>query len=251
MKKILLMALPLMAAGFVSCSDDDEPVKGPEYEVITFSDCEFATGKTNNVVSGGGSYSELGATFAYEEMYTMISGAVVSDLASVPTVKDQTPKALAVALEPTEGDANKFGVLTLYSYVSGDNSEPAFSFADGEEREVVSIDVMNSTEMYQYMTIGWYSYAPMADGDWCVATFTGYDAQGAETGSVDVTLADFRNGQSEVISDWTTVDMTALGKVNKIGMTMKWSDTWSKPSASNYSVCIDNVKMIKAEKTAE
>ena len=50
MKKVWMMALPLMAA-FTACSDDDGP-KGPvvEYEVITFENCEFAEGAKNNVV---------------------------------------------------------------------------------------------------------------------------------------------------------------------------------------------------------
>ncbi|MDE7025333.1 MAG: DUF4465 domain-containing protein [Paramuribaculum sp.] len=250
MKKFAFFALPLLAVGFASCSDDkDEPVApavpATEYEVITFSDCEFPTGKNTNVTTGGGNYTELGGLFQFAEKYTMVSGCVVSDLKVVSDDKDSRPKDFAVALNPSENDDNKFAVVSKYSYLTTEDAEPSFSFENGAEREIASIDVMNSTEMHQYMTIGYYSYAPMTDGDWCKATFTGFDAAGTETGSVEVYLADFRNGASNVMSDWTTVDMKALGKVNKVMVNLTWSESWDKPSSSNYTVCVDNIKMVK------
>lgn len=84
MKKVWMMALPLMAA-FTACSDDDGP-KGPvvEYEVITFENCEFAEGAKNNVVKNAEfSYEDLGAKFVGQDYYSMYGGCVVSGAAKI------------------------------------------------------------------------------------------------------------------------------------------------------------------------
>lgn len=213
------------------------------YEVITFNDCEFPAGKNTNVVSGGGSYTDFNCVFQFAEKYTMVGGCVVSDIHEINDNSDSSPKAYGVALTAEGDDANKFLYVQKYSYLSTPDAAPAFAFADGEERLISSIDVMNSTEMYQYITIGWYSYTPMAAGDWCLLTLTGYNAAGEVTGTVEQYLADFRNGDSMVVDAWTTVDTEALGKVNKVEIAVTWADTWEKTSSSNFSVCLDNIKM--------
>ena len=250
MKKALLFALPLVAASLVSCSDDDDAPVLVNYDVITFSDCEFAAGKTNNVVSNGGSYTDFDCEFKFAEYYTYVGGCVVSDEHSLNEDKDSTPASIGVAIAPsTDADAtpNKFLVVKQPSSLIASKPEaaPEFAFADGEEREVVSIDVMNSSEMYQWMTIGWYSNAPMTDGDWCLLSLTGYDAAGNETGTVTEYLADFRDGNSVVLSEWKTLETIALGKVNKIAVNVTWPDTWDTPYSSPFSVCLDNIKMVQ------
>ena len=244
MKKVLLLALPLMAS-IVSCSDDDGP-SAPVYEVITFESCEFAEGKTNNVSGSTGEYKELDATFAWKDYYTMVGGDVVSSLAMISEAG--TPTATSVALpEGTEhagaDGSDKFLVLLNDNYVK--DFLPEFSFAPGMERQIVSLQIMNSTAMYQYMKYGYYSYAPMAAGDYCDATITGYDAQGNETAAVTVTLADFRDGKEFIMEQWTEIDLTALGAVNKVAFALTWPDSWSKPSPKNYSVCIRQREVLK------
>lgn len=243
----------MLAIGFVSCSDDD-PAKAIEYETITFEDCEFPEGKLTNIVANTtGEYVELGAKFAFKDVYSMDSGDVVSSQAVIS--ESGTPKANAVALpadteHPGADGSDKFVVFNTNSYSALKDFLPEFSFEDGVERQIVSIDLMNSTMMYQYMKFGFYSYTPLADGDWCEVTFTGYDAEGAETGTVTVAVGDYRDGKEYIMDEWTTVDLTPLGKVNKVGVKMTWSDTWTKPSSGNWAVCADNIKMVK-EETAE
>lgn len=256
MKKPLLFVLPMLAIGLVSCSDDD-PAKAIEYETITFEDCEFPEGKLTNIVTSStgstGEYVELGAKFAFKDMYSMDGGDVVSSQAAIS--ESGTPKANAVALpadteHPGADGSDKFVVLNKNSSSLFNDFPPEFSFESGVERQIVSLDLMNSTMMYQYMKYGFYSYAPLAAGDWCEVTFTGYDAEGAETGTVTVAVGDYRDGKEYIMEEWTTVDLTPLGKVNKVAVAMNWSDTWNKPSSGNWAVCADNIKMIK-EETAE
>lgn len=213
------------------------------YSVITFTDCEFPAGKNTNVVTGGGSYTDFNCVFQFAERYTMVGGCVVSDIHDINDNSSSSAKSYGVALAADGDDLNKFVCVTKYSYLSSAEAAPAFAFENGEEREIASIDVMNSSDMYQYMVTGWYSYEPMAAGDWCLLTFTGYDAAGNVTGTVEQYLADFRDGESMVVSEWTTVATDALGKVNKVEVAVTWSDTWDKPSPSNFSVCLDNIKL--------
>ena len=70
------------------------------------------------------------------------------------------------------------------------------------------------------------------DEDWFLLTITGYDSAGAETGSVEFYLADFRfadDADDYIIDEWTWVDMTALGKqVGSLGFA--WSSTDNHPT---------------------
>lgn len=65
------------------------------------------------------------------------------------------------------------------------------------------------------------------DNDWFLLTITGKNAAGVKTGEVNFYLADFRNlnGVADyIISDWTTVDLNALGIVSSIEFTLTSSD---------------------------
>ncbi|MBQ4138770.1 MAG: DUF4465 domain-containing protein, partial [Muribaculaceae bacterium] len=52
----------------------------------------------------------------------------------------------------------------------------------------------------------------------------GVDETGAETGTAEIELCGFHNGQFSGITDWTWFDMSALGQVSGIFFTMDSSD---------------------------
>ena len=52
---------------------------------------------------------------------------------------------------------------------------------------------------------------PFEAGDWFLLEIVGRDVQGAETGRVPFYLADFRDGASVVIDQWTWVPLAGLG----------------------------------------
>ncbi|MBQ4007160.1 MAG: DUF4465 domain-containing protein, partial [Muribaculaceae bacterium] len=52
----------------------------------------------------------------------------------------------------------------------------------------------------------------------------GVDETGAETGTAEIELCGFHNGQFSGITDWTWFDMSALGQVSEIFFTMDSSD---------------------------
>ncbi len=64
---------------------------------------------------------------------------------------------------------------------------------------------------------------PFTDGDWLRLTVTGF-AGGSTTGSTEYYLADFRGGLTFILSDWTFVDLSALGTVDRVEFIVTSSD---------------------------
>jgi outer membrane murein-binding lipoprotein Lpp len=105
-----------------------------------------------------------------------------------------------------------------------------------------------------YVTNNTYAYFSMLTGDWVAKQFNytdhdwfkliveGFDKGGTSTGTVEFYLADFRTPQSPgIITDWTRVDLSSLGGVNKIKFDMKSSDTGAYgPNTPSY-FCFDNL----------
>lgn len=52
---------------------------------------------------------------------------------------------------------------------------------------------------------------PFGNGDWFRLDIIGIDATGSETGRTEFFLADYRNGLTDVVSQWTWVDLAGLG----------------------------------------
>jgi len=81
-------------------------------------------------------------------------------------------------------------------------------------------------------------------GDYFLLTLTGYDAGGLETGSVEVYLADFRDGLETgyILDSWATVDLSPLGSgVAQITFSLESTDTGDFGSNTPSYVAIDNL----------
>ena len=66
---------------------------------------------------------------------------------------------------------------------------------------------------------------PFADGDWFKLNIIGTNGRGEETGQVEFYLADYRDGQSAAVADWTWVDLTPLGEdVSTLGFELSSTD---------------------------
>lgn len=248
MKKIYLLLLPL-AVATAACSDNDEPkpVEEPQ-TVITFEDCAFDTGKTNNLMSTPdgtiADYSEADALFFGTDLYTQIAGAIVSNRKNVSKDGSGLPIDISVSLNGETAGADgsdKYCYMAWHSYTSEKKGiMPEFSFSEGQERELTSLMLMNSTLMSQFMKYGFYSQPGLGDGDYVSIIIKGYDAAGNPTGNVDVVIGDRRDGKQEYIEDWTKIDLSALGSINKIEFDID-THGWNIPTAISWSVCIDNI----------
>ncbi len=81
---------------------------------------------------------------------------------------------------------------------------------------------------------------------------TGYDMDFEETGTVDYTLAEYKNGKLYYVKDWRWVDLTTLGK-NVINVAFSMSSTktnYGYTSTPTY-FCMDDFGGVAPEKDAE
>ena len=77
------------------------------------------------------------------------------------------------------------------------------------------------------------------EDDYFLLTFQGYFGK-AKMGTVEFYLADYRNGKSLVVTNWTYVDLTALGVVDRITCTLTSTDNGDYGMNTPGYFCLDN-----------
>jgi hypothetical protein len=145
---------------------------------------------------------------------------------------------------------NKFAI-----FYPSFGTDPYATLSQGGEFEPRSIAVCNSTYAGLSLKNG-DTYSKKfggktgTDPDWFKVTVTGYDRTSNKTGSVDIYLADFRSADSSkdyILTQWTTFDLTSLGKVFKIALTFSSSDMGTYGINTPTYVCLDNFKYINSQ----
>ncbi len=82
------------------------------------------------------------------------------------------------------------------------------------------------------------------DADWFLLSVIGYDATGSVTDTVKFYLADYRfadNSQDYIIKDWTTLDLTSLGAINKVRFELSSSDNGNYGMNTPAYLALDNI----------
>jgi hypothetical protein len=113
---------------------------------------------------------------------------------------------------------------------SGNNYAIAFSSLSPGFESLATINLAAGQKAYSVdLTNTWYAeqvirngntYGRRFDaGDYFTLTINGYDSAGNLTGRVDVDLADYRNGRSFVLDEWTTISLLGLGDATSIQFT--------------------------------
>ena len=83
------------------------------------------------------------------------------------------------------------------------------------------------------------------DPDWFKLTVIGYNPAGDSVKSVAFYLADYRfsnHSLNYIVSKWTSVDLTPLGKINKLTFRLSSSDNGAWGMNTPGYVCLDNLK---------
>lgn len=92
------------------------------------------------------------------------------------------------------------------------DSRPILFFADGVSRVIKSVWV-NYTTYFMNVALNGNGFSPaLKEGEDCMLTVTGYDLDGAETGSVKMTYAQ----KDHMLSGWTELDLSGLGAVARV-----------------------------------
>ncbi len=144
-------------------------------------------------------------------------------------------------IDPTGGGAEGSG-----------NFAVATSFARGEsvvtlhgDFVIQELSLANTT--YAFLAIrdgndGGGNFVRQFDaGDWFRLEIFGIDSTGGETGRVEFHLADFRDGNSLIVDDWTSVDLTSLGTVRSLEFELSSTDNGDFGMNTPAYFAVDNI----------
>lgn len=137
-------------------------------------------------------------------------------------------RTFAVSYCPT------FGSSGAYMYFRDDNEEHVIDHAYFTNNTYAVLSMENGDSFAKK-----FSYE---DKDWFKLTITGVSASGETTGEVEVYLADYRSSDAGgILKEWKKVDLTPLGKVNRIDFSMSSSDGSGMWMNTPAYFCMDNV----------
>ena len=236
---LLLVALMVV----VGCSKDEDNTLVLTFEDVPASYLAGPTSSGENITTGYSGYHDPVTDLRFDSNNVEYAGVQYWD--NGIAISNWTDKE-------TESYVNQ---CSVYSSGGHSNSEKfGLSFGatslyfntTGAEYLIEEIWVMNSTYAALCMKNGIES--TMTDKftyenqDWFKLTIKGYNSSNVETGAVEFYLADFRTaGASGIITNWSKVDLTSLGKVHSIKFELSSSDTgeWGM-NTPNY-FCFDDV----------
>lgn len=249
MKRMLLMAAAVLA--FAACSDDDGP-DGPQLvtETVTFEDAELDTQglltgkKFASDISAG--YKEFDGVFypvGTASFLCYYSNQFGSDYSSGFTVSNntnmQTPGSVnqySVYAKGGAKDSKKFALGYYDSYNAGAGKAgaiPTVTFS----KKVNPLNVWINNNTYAFLWWvkgeGGYGTTGIPKKVDAVLSMKGY-ADGSLKKEVTFKLVDEEKGL--VVKEWTNVDLTPLGWVDKI----EFHYTCENEMAPAY-FCIDNL----------
>lgn len=141
--------------------------------------------------------------------------------------------------------SEKFAIVYCAETIMGPDYTSAIAFPAATEKTVDHLYVTNSTYAVLSMLNGDSFAKKFAGGDWFKLTVTGYNKGGGKIGTVDFYLADYRDGKSDIIQQWTKLDLTSLGAVNKLTFTLSSSDTGTYGMNTPAYFCMDDIAIRK------
>lgn len=256
MKKFYILSVALLA--FAACSNEDgnddnsgkEPAQ-PTYETITFEACEIPESGKSNIPANGAenTYEECGASFTCVNELFLLSGIWVANAYEEPNLDSEYSSVLSDRYVICGTGAEVAGAddtanYSVWNFNSSNKSLlPQMTFGEGVAKKIVSAKVNNVAKYWYVIKAGYYSQPAFSEGDYYEVIFTGYDAAGEVTGTVPVIMADYRDGKTFVMEEWTEVDLSALGEVNKVVLTATPSETLANALyGDHYAVCVDEIK---------
>jgi hypothetical protein len=241
MKKQLALSL-LILISFVACKKDNGDVVLTK--TVGFEGLSLGASGYWNGADGSGKFTSNGVTFSnsFSSSYGSWDSFAYSQKADVANGSYTNQYSVFDAAN----GLNKFAIY--YPPFDGD----AFaSFAKDSVYKVTTVSVCNSTYTALTLKNGDPSFAKKFGGasgndkDWYKMTVVGFGAKGDSLKSVEFYLADYRfddNSKDYIVKNWTNLDLSSLGKVNKLTFRFSSTDngTWGMNTPSY--VCLDNLK---------
>ncbi len=242
MKNIKVQIVIVLISVFFLSSCKKDKLENVNTQTISFE--ELSTGDQGywNGSDQSGRFISSGMTFEneYSAQYSSWQGFAYSQKADIETAGIDNLYSVYNA----DNGTNKFALY--YQPYSGDDFA---HFETGVEYQLRSIKVCNTT--YAALSIkNGDAFAKKFGGntgndkDWFKMTIIGYNAAGDSIHSVDFYLADYRfddNSKDYIVDKWTTVNLTPLGKVNKIAFRFSSSDVGQFGMNTPAIACFDEL----------
>lgn len=251
---ILAMAL---IVGFTSCTSNDD--EHSEF-VLTLNATQIPYGTDNGWTETYNAEAQLSSQNMWFSHGAIVgdgwkswSGFVPSRVSTDPdlSISDYLEYQFEVM---SQGGISGKGTPYLVGYWNSSESESvaiadascSMSFGSATNKSLFkpqSMMVNNSVYTYYTMLNGNDYCKKFADGDWLVLKIYGIREGGEKIGPVEYYLADYRNGKSEIIKDWTFVSLDELGEVQYLLFQMDSSDKGKWGINTPTYFCMDRLKI--------
>jgi hypothetical protein len=271
-KNLFIICTALLSAGFSGCTKDN----GGEPEENNYYVIDFEDPSVDAYLAGPTAYGEnLYADYTGADRYTgyedagsglfmkvnespwtgevdFFGGGIAISRWNDMTTESYPNQCSVYYSDAATGKGGYKGSPTFavgYGYnapIMGD-TRPSITFSDNTTEAVFDhFYVTNTTYAVLSMKNGGalekqFSYA---DQDWLKLVIEGFNANGVSTGTVEFYLADFRTSASPgIITEWTRVDLSPLGAVQKITFDLQSSDTGNYGMNTPGYFCFDNLTL--------
>ena len=241
MKKVYFFAmLSLSVLWLSSCEELNEQIIVNDFEDVVLGDQGYYDGSDKSGELTDGKYVKA-----------IVSGSV--SLVNIYKVSQWGGSWSGFAVSSLKDSVNG-GWINQFNTVAGQGAGGSQKFALAFDSATIhfpfinsyqkpkSIMVTNSTYTYKDMLNGSGFSKKFSEGDWFKVNFTGI-SNGKITETVEFYLADFRNGKTVLIKDWTKVSLTKLGKVDEISIGFESSDVGEWGINTPKYVCLDNLEV--------
>jgi hypothetical protein len=243
MKKVngLFMATIASILLFTACDKSEETIT--ETKTIDFEDLQMPSSGYWNGSDASGQFTSGDMVFSnhYNADYSTWDSYAYSTLNDTKTAGYGNQYSVYDAAN----NGNAFAIF--YPSYSGD---AYCAFQNDQEYQLKSIELCNDTYTALSMKDG-DAYRKKFGGDsgndpdWFKVDIIGFNAAGDSIGNVEFYLADYRfddNSQDYIVNQWTRVDLSGLGKVNKLAFRFGSSDTGAYGINTPSYVCLDNIR---------
>lgn len=240
MKKIYSLLL-LTVVILCSCSKDDDNSAVLDFKgLLTQSESQYAgnknAGKATTDYYYKNTFTDKGGLCTFDnyvdESLSFGGGFTYTNKTDVTTAG--YTNISAITGKGVNGDTYLTSNTSSYT--------PAkFVFSSSASYIIKGIYVTNCVYTYLSMKNG-DSYAKkFVSGDWLKLTATGLDKSGNATGTTDIYLADYRDGKTIMLNQWTWFDLSSLGTVAGIKFDMSSSDSGSWGMNTPSYFCLDGI----------
>ncbi len=243
-KSVYLLTVAVLAFSLASCEKEDPVV----FEVLNLENklTEVETewiGDDTGVDNDGtffNQFTDSGNFYRFDNYYTPSWGSwggfMYTNKTDVTTPDYTNNSAI------TGKGVN--GKVYLTAFISDFNA-PVVTFVDEKAHEVDGLYITNSTYAYHSIKNGDDFTKKFEADDWFKLEIYGKDANGVETSKVEVYLADFRDGKSEILNSWKWVSLKELGELKSIHFELSSTDNGDWGMNTPAYICVDGIKAIK------